>query len=68
MLGIELPEGDYETLSGFIYDAMGAIPEVGEALEFGPYRFVVEEADERRILKVRAEPAEGSVAETARSN
>ena len=68
VLGIELPEGDYETLSGFIYDAMGAIPEVGEALEFGPYRFVVEEADERRILKVRAEPAEGSVAETARSN
>ena len=66
VLGIELPEGDYETLSGFLYDLMGSIPEVGETLEFGPYRFVVEEADERRILKVRAEPVQGSVAETTK--
>ncbi|WP_027882270.1 hemolysin family protein [Meiothermus rufus] len=54
-LGIELPEGEYDTLSGFLMNAFRHIPEVGEQLEYGPYRFTVEAADPRGIERVRAE-------------
>ncbi len=54
-LGIELPEGEYDTLSGFLMNAFRHIPEVGERLEYGPYRFTVEAADPRGIERVRAE-------------
>jgi CBS domain containing-hemolysin-like protein len=54
-LGIEAPEGEYETLSGFMMEQMGRIPEVGEVLEYGGYRFTVEAADPRRVERVRAE-------------
>ncbi|MCL6528185.1 MAG: hemolysin family protein [Thermaceae bacterium] len=54
-LGIELAEGEYETLSGFLMAQFGHIPEVGEALEQAGYRFTVEAADPRGIEKVRAE-------------
>ncbi len=55
-LGIEFPEGDFETLSGFLYERFGYIPRVGEALDYGGFRFTVAEADERKVDLVRAEP------------
>ena len=55
-LGIELPEGEYETLSGYLYETFGYIPKVGEEHRYDGYRFVVEAADERKIERVRAVP------------
>jgi CBS domain containing-hemolysin-like protein len=57
-LGIELPEGEYETLSGFLMAQFGHIPEVGEKLEQTGYSFTVEAADPRGIERVRAERLE----------
>jgi CBS domain containing-hemolysin-like protein len=54
-LGIEAPEGEHETLSGFMMEQLGRIPETGEVLEYGGYLFTVEAADPRRIERVRAE-------------
>eukprot|EP00741_Cyanophora_paradoxa_P006786 tig00001041_g6563.t1 len=54
-LGVELPEGEYETIAGFLFDVFGYIPKVGEAVETGPFRFIIEDADERHIVTVRAE-------------
>eukprot|EP00276_Gloeochaete_wittrockiana_P002416 CAMPEP_0184673482 /NCGR_PEP_ID=MMETSP0308-20130426/86701_1 /TAXON_ID=38269 /ORGANISM="Gloeochaete witrockiana, Strain SAG 46.84" /LENGTH=497 /DNA_ID=CAMNT_0027120973 /DNA_START=726 /DNA_END=2220 /DNA_ORIENTATION=- len=54
-LGIELPDGEYETLSGFLFDVFGYIPKVGEAVVTSSYRFVIDQADERHIVSVRAE-------------
>lgn len=54
-LGIELPEGEYDTLSGFLMNEFGHIPEVGEKLEYGGYEFIVETADPRGIERVRAQ-------------
>ncbi len=59
VLGIAFPEGDFETLSGFLYERFGYIPKVGETLEFEGWRFTVAEADERKVDLVRAEPAGG---------
>ncbi len=57
-LGVEFPEGDYETLSGFLYEQFGRIPETGEAIEWNGLRFVVAEADRRRIRWVKIERLE----------
>ena len=60
-LEVELPEGEYETLSGFLYESFGYIPKVGESLDFGGFRFVIESGDERKIDLVRAVPAATAV-------
>lgn len=57
-LNVDLPEGEYETLSGFLMDQFGHIPEVGEKLELSGYAFTVEAADPRGIERVRAERVE----------
>ncbi len=54
-LGVELPEGEYDTLSGFLYERFARIPSVGESLEWQGWRFVVESASQRRIERVRVE-------------
>ncbi len=54
-LGIELPEGEYDTLSGFLMDQFGHIPEVGEQLNYADYTFTVDLADPRGIERVKAE-------------
>jgi len=54
-LGVELPEGEYDTLSGFLYELFGRIPGVGESVEWQGFRFLVESADQRRIERVRVE-------------
>lgn len=53
-----LPEedADYDTLAGLLISRFGYIPQRGEWLEHGLYRFEIEEADERRVLSVRVGP------------
>lgn len=62
MLDIEFPEGEYETIGGFIMSILGYIPAADETPEvtFGGFSFKVTAMDERRIDSIRAErlPAE----------
>ena len=53
----ELPEGDYETLAGFIMDELQCIPKDGEMNEvmFENIRFTVLEVEDRRIEKIKVE-------------
>jgi CBS domain containing-hemolysin-like protein len=51
-LDVELPEGEYVTLGGFLFDAFGHIPAEGESHEFGEWQLRVAEMDKRRIAKV----------------
>ncbi len=59
-LGIEFPEGEYDTIGGFIMSEIGHIPEEDEKVEvyFGGYKLTVLEVDERRIERIRAEKME----------
>ena len=50
---LELPEGPYETVAGFVISQLGRLPEVGESVEALGHRFTVTELDGRRIAKVR---------------
>jgi putative hemolysin len=51
--GIELPEGPYETLAGFVVTALGRLPEPGDVVEALGHRFTVTELDGRRAARVR---------------
>ncbi len=53
-MNIDLPEGEYETLGGYITATLGRIPEVGELHSFAGWEFEILEATHRRILRVRA--------------
>jgi CBS domain containing-hemolysin-like protein len=50
-LGVDIPEGEYVTL-GYLFDALGHIPEDNEKLRFNGWEFRVVEMDRRRIAKV----------------
>jgi CBS domain containing-hemolysin-like protein len=54
-----LPKKDYETVSGLILSVLGRIPRPGEQVVLDGYELSVVDADERRILKVRARATEG---------
>jgi putative hemolysin len=54
--GLELPEGPYETVAGFIINELGRLPEVGESVAALGHRFTVTELDGRRIARVRLSP------------
>ena len=47
--GCRLPDGEYETLAGFVLDQLGHLPQVGESFDWEDWRFKVEEMDRRRI-------------------
>ena len=51
-LGVELPEGDYVTLGGFLFERFGRIPDEGDAYELGGWEFRIAKMDRRRISKV----------------
>ena len=55
IFGIELPEGDYETLSGYLLDRLGRIPEDDEhpVIEDKELTYKVEEIEDRRIKSVK---------------
>lgn len=59
-LGIEIPEGDYDTIGGFLITLLGFIPEDGTEAEafYSGYRFTVSNVEDRRIGKVTAEQIE----------
>jgi putative hemolysin len=51
--GVELPEGPYETVAGFIMASLGRLPEVGDHVDFAGRRVVVCEVEGRRVGRVR---------------
>ncbi len=51
--GIELPEGDYETIAGLILDKLERIPHQGQVITLAPYRLQVLQATSKKIVKVK---------------
>ena len=57
ILDIDLPEGDWSTVGGLIFNTLGHVPEVGETIELNGHRFLVERVQGRRIARVLFTPA-----------
>ena len=51
-MGLELPEGDYETVAGFILHLLGHIPKTGERLKYKDMNLVITEMRGVKIEKV----------------
>ncbi len=61
-LGIDVPEGEYVTISGYLLDVLGHIPEEGETTSLDGWELTVQDMDKRRIAAVlvrRPETASG---------
>jgi putative hemolysin len=52
-LGIKIPDGEYETIGGFILFALGRIPKVGEKISFKDGIITVRRSTKKRIEEVR---------------
>ena len=48
----ELPEGDYDTLGGFLTNQVGRVPQVGEEIVWENVKFNITAADERKVAQV----------------
>lgn len=51
-MDLNIPEGDYQTLAGFILDHLGSIPEIGDVMEFGDIRITIKAMDRVKIEEV----------------
>jgi len=50
---LDLPEGEYHTLSGYLVMTTGSIPQQGAEIELNGTRFILEEVSETKIETVR---------------
>ncbi len=51
--GISIPEGEYDTLAGFILNYLGHIPKRDESFEYNGVKFVITRATRRKVDWVR---------------
>lgn len=51
--GLDIPEGEYETLSGYIVTTNEDIPEQGDSVRVGHFEIKIEKATDKRIMLVR---------------
>ena len=60
ILDIEIPDGEYDTISGYLISELGRLPEEHEnaIVETENVIYTIEKVKDRRILKVRAEKKE----------
>ena len=56
ILGFKIPEGEYDTLSGYLIEELGRIPEekAKDTIETKDATFKIEKVKNKRIVKVRA--------------
>ena len=56
ILDVEIPEGEYDTLSGYLTELLGRIPEDGEkpVLETNEVTYKIEDYEDKRIKLVKA--------------
>jgi CBS domain containing-hemolysin-like protein len=52
LFGLELPEGEYETVAGFVLDRLGHIPEPGERVEVDGWELTVTRIEGVRITEL----------------
>jgi magnesium and cobalt transporter len=50
--GITLPEGEFESVGGFIIHLLGRIPKVDEKITYGNLDMTIKSADQRKIHKI----------------
>ena len=57
---IELPDGDYHTLSGYLVTQSGEIPKQGDTLEYDGYQFIIDKVSNTKIDLIRVKRLESN--------
>jgi CBS domain containing-hemolysin-like protein len=52
-LGVQIPEGNFESVGGFIINLLGRMPQPHETVAYAPLEMIIESADARKIRTVR---------------
>lgn len=52
LVKVKFPEGNYETVGGFLMQQMGRIPKPKERYQYGGVTFIIENADQKSIKEV----------------
>jgi len=52
-LGLELPAEEFDSLGGLVVDLFGRVPRAGEEINFGNLKFIVQEGDRRKVIKLK---------------
>jgi putative hemolysin len=68
LLGLELPEGEWDTISGLVLDKLGRLAVVGDVAECAGARLTVDRVQGRRIMRVRIDPVEAESASPERAD
>lgn len=56
VLGLNLPQAEYHTIGGMLLASLRHVPKKGEHVVDSGYRFTVEEATDKSVVTVRAQP------------
>jgi CBS domain containing-hemolysin-like protein len=59
-LGLELPAEEFDSLGGLVVDLFGRVPRAGEEINFGNLKFIVQEADRRKVIKLKIVKSKGT--------
>ncbi|HMF83295.1 MAG TPA: hemolysin family protein [Acidimicrobiia bacterium] len=62
-LGIELPDTEWDTVGGLVFNLLGHVPEEGECVRFQGLEFRTERVKGRRIVSVHIRPTPAGAAE-----
>lgn len=69
LVGANLPEEeDWDTVAGFVIDALGHLPSTGEVVEHLGFRLVVDRVQGRRVQRVRVSRIDGLPLELSRDH
>lgn len=57
-MNLDIPEGEFETIAGFVLDHFGKFPVKGEGFVYGSHEFIVYEADHKKVRLIRIKKVE----------
>lgn len=63
LIGAELPDDDWDTIGGLIFDALGHVPKLDEEIQVDGFLLTVEAIEGRRITRVRVVRASATAAD-----
>jgi magnesium and cobalt transporter len=68
-LGVQIPEGNFESVGGFIINLLGRMPQPHETVAYAPLEMIIESVDARKIhtVRVRLQGRPGGSRETPAS-
>jgi CBS domain containing-hemolysin-like protein len=53
LLNIKLPEGEYETVGGFVLEQLARVPKKGESFQYNDFQVAILEGTERAVTRVK---------------